>query len=386
MKTIVLFLSTEPIYGGEHQYAMLAAECMLKYKGKKYCLYAVCTNLFWKNWCRDHKLEYLYYRYPHYAEQDIRIQIQHPFLSGLYSTYCTEMGKWLKEKNADMLFCLQQGIFLPNYRVKQVRPVHDIMHRYEGRFPEIRCDYEERETIFTSVAKYTDLIFVDSQLGKKQFQECYSNREKHHLNIVVLPFIVPQHIYKMKEQYVQTPEKYIFYPAQLWEHKNHMALLKALHLLRNEIPDIHLVLAGAEKNMAKKIKDYVKENGLEKNVTMLGFVSDEQVTYLYRHAVALVMPTYFGPTNIPPLEAMALGCPVAVSDKYAMPEQVGDAGLKFSPDSPKEIADCIRRLWTDKNLRRKLINAGYEQVGNWTKKDFEKKLVKSIYQCLYRKR
>ena len=68
------------------------------------------------------------------------------------------------------------------------------------------------------------------------------------------------------------------------------------------------------------------------------------------------MPSYFGPTNIPPLEAMALGCPVAVSNKYAMPEQVGDAGLLFDPDSPEEIAKCIKAMWLDDKLRQKMIN------------------------------
>ena len=86
------------------------------------------------------------------------------------------------------------------------------------------------------------------------------------------------------------------------------------------------------------------------------------------------MPSYFGPTNIPPLEAMALGCPVAVSDKYAMPEQVGDAGLLFNPNSPKEIAECIRKLWCDNALRQNMIKKGYKRVCRWTQKEFGERL------------
>ena len=113
-----------------------------------------------------------------------------------------------------------------------------------------------------------------------------------------------------------------------------------------------------------------------KNVTIKGFVSDENITYLYRHAVGMIMPSYFGPTNIPPLEAMALGCPVAVSDKYAMPEQVGDAGLLFNPDSPKEIAECIRKMWCDEKLRQQMIKKGYERVNNGRRKSSAKGLKK----------
>jgi glycosyltransferase involved in cell wall biosynthesis len=151
--------------------------------------------------------------------------------------------------------------------------------------------------------------------------------------------------------------------------------LKAVNLLKSTVPDIHVVLCGSEKNYLKCIKRYISENELENNVTILGFVSNEKILYLYRHAVALIMPTYFGPTNIPPLEAMALGCPVAVSNKYAMPEQVGNAGLTFNPDSPDEIADCIQRLWTDEELRQILIERGYKRVKKWGKREFEQKLL-----------
>lgn len=376
MKTIILFLTTEPTYGGEHQYAVLASECLAHHANKRFRLYAVCTNSFWRNWCKKNKIEYMSYKLPQYSELEIYYNMKYPFPAKMYNTYFTEMGKWMREKAADVIFCLQQGVFVPNYFIRQIRPVHDIMHRYESQFPEIRCNYEERETVFKSVAKYTDLIFVDSKLGKKQFEECYIKGTRNKLKMVVLPFVVPEHISNTKEQYIETPSKYVFYPAQFWEHKNHMNLLKAIKILKNSLQDIHLVLVGSEKNMLKKINQYIKENELEENVTIQGFVSDEQITYLYKHAVGLVMPTYFGPTNIPPLEAMALGCPVAVSEKYAMPEQVGKAGLRFNPDSSEEIAECIKKMWTDEELRTNMIESGYRQMKKWTKKEFEKKLVK----------
>ena len=119
------------------------------------------------------------------------------------------------------------------------------------------------------------------------------------------------------------PPKYIFYPAQFWKHKNHINLIKAIRILQTELEDIQLVLVGSEKNNYQEVKRVIRDNGLERYVTTLGFVSDGKMVYLYKHAVGMVMPTYFGPTNLPPLEAMALGCPVAVSNNYAMPEQIG---------------------------------------------------------------
>ena len=71
-----------------------------------------------------------------------------------------------------------------------------------------------------------------------------------------------------------------------------------------------------------------------------------------------------------------MGCPVAVSNKYAMPEQVGDAGLLFDPDFPEEIAECIRKLWVDEDLRQKMIRKGYRRIEKWTQDSFNDRFQK----------
>lgn len=75
---------------------------------------------------------------------------------------------------------------------------------------------------------------------------------------------------------------------------------------------------------------------------------------------------------------MVLGCPVMVSNKYAMPEQVGKAGLLFNPDSSKEMAYCIERVWKDENLRQKMKVLGYKRVKNWSEDKFKNRLKKII--------
>ena len=133
-----------------------------------------------------------------------------------------------------------------------------------------------------------------------------------------------------------------------------------------------------------KIKEYITADGINEYISIQGFVSDGQMKYLYKNAVALVMPTYFGPTNIPPLEAMMLGCPVIVSDKYAMKEQVGNAGLLCNPDSPESIADCILQVWNDEELRKNMVKRGYEQSQKWTISDFKKCFFRIVWNELNR--
>lgn len=375
MKKIALVLFTRPEDGGTHQYAVLAVECLLEGMYRDYELVAICQNSFWKKWCREHGIEQCDYTLPRFSAEERKFNLEHPYLAQLYYTYLTPFGDMLRKQNIDILFSLLQT-FVPNYKVKLIAPIHDLMHRYEPDFPEVSSEYGDREIAMGCLAKYASCLLVDSGLGKEQFRESYMNPNARKPSIVKLPYIVPEHIWNINEEYIAVPDKYVFYPAQFWKHKNHINLIHAVKLLQDEIRDVHLVLVGSEKNNCKEVKQFIADNGLEGNVTILGFVSDGNMTYLYRHAVGMIMPSYFGPTNIPPLEAMALKCPVAVSDKYAMPQQVGRAGLLFDPDSPEQIADCIRRLWTDENLRERMKRLGYIRTQKWTRCEFGEKLRK----------
>ncbi len=376
-KRIAVILNSEPEWGGEHQYVLTVMACLEQAEDVE--VMAVCGSRFWRKWCREHKIRVWDTAWPVFTGKEQRQHIRHPLWSRMYAMYMTAFGKRLRAEKADAILCTTQGAFIPNYDRKVIVPVHDLMHRYEGRFSEVRKDFQERELVFASKAKYAWCVLTDSQTGKKQFIESYAAYMRKKLpHLVSIPFVVPGHITECEEEIIDTPAKYVFYPAQFWEHKNHINLVKAIHILAKYMPDIHLVLVGSEKNSMGKIRQYITQNGLADNITIMGFVSNGNITYLYRHAAGLVMPSYFGPTNIPPLEAMALGCPVAVSDKYAMPEQVGDAGLLFNPDSPEEIAACIRKLWCDEAMRQDMIQKGYQRIKRWTVKEFGKRLQKVI--------
>src|SRR6185503_2369353 len=119
---------------------------------------------------------------------------------------------------------------------------------------------------------------------------------------------------------------------------------------------------------------FCRQAGIESSVSFVGRVPDADMAQFYRRARCLVMPTFFGPTNIPPLEAFALGCPAAVSGIYGMPEQVGDAALTFDPRSQDEIADALRRLWTDDALCLRLRERGHERARAWNQAAFNRRL------------
>jgi glycosyltransferase involved in cell wall biosynthesis len=111
---------------------------------------------------------------------------------------------------------------------------------------------------------------------------------------------------------------------------------------------------------------------------MLGFVTRDDLIELYQKALALTYVSYFGPENLPPLEAFALGCPVIAADVDGAREQMGDAAIFVNPNSSDQIADAIIRLYRDDKLQSDLIAHGRVRATRWTADDF----VKGVFKIL----
>ena len=197
------------------------------------------------------------------------------------------------------------------YRNKPIFMFTDIAHVFFPHFPEVSAGgaTKGRNLIFKYGCKYADRIVVESKQLAKDIAKYYLADES---KIEVLYQTIPRPVGNKdksnstnnREIDVFTkglPEKYIFYPAQLWEHKNHKNLLHAIKLLLTDGFDIELILCGSRKDGDEQIFSLINELDLANKVKYLGYVADKFMPILYRNAEALVMPTYFGPTNIPTL-------------------------------------------------------------------------------------
>lgn len=282
------------------------------------------------------------------------------------------------EKDVDVMLSTASDVFAGEIAVPTVSVIHDLMHRYEPGFSEVGSAkaIRERESLFRSMCRFCRILLVDSELGKQHVQESYGEVLK--AEVMVLPFLPAPYVLhhdpkgdhaSVRAKY-RLPESYVFYPSQFWEHKNHHRLIEAIKLLQDQGITVNAVLVGSEKNNFARVCRLIEELGLNSQVQILGYVPDEDIVGLYKCARALVMPTFFGPTNIPIVEALFLGVPVACSDLYAMPEQVGEAGLLFDPTSVADIAEKIGRLWTDASLRAELVRKGYDRVKDMTIEDY----------------
>ena len=200
---------------------------------------------------------------------------------------------------------------------------------------------------------------------------------------------LPAAIEKNVRERYGLPERYFFYPAQFWPHKNHLNLVEALGVLagRGLRPD--LAFAGSmtspiRQRAYQEVVARAHELGVEGNVHLLGYVAQEDMPALYAEAVALAMPTYFGPSNIPPTEAWTIGCPVLTSDIRGIREQSGDAAVLVDPRSPEAIAGGLARLWEDERLRSDLVVRGRERLAAFSHEDYVRRVAEIMDEAAER--
>lgn len=281
--------------------------------------------------------------------------------------------------------------------IPYVMAVHDLNHRLHPEFPEVTANkqWEVREYLFRNGIRQAMLVLVDSEIGKEDVLNCYGPYGVTADRVKVLPFLPASYIStNVSEEekgrvrkFYNLPELYLFYPAHFWPHKNHRRIVEALRLLREESHlDIDTVFIGSYPDKIREstfgdVISLAQELGLESRIHYLGYVPEENMSALYASAVALVMPTFFGPTNIPPLEAWSLGCPVLTSDIRGIREQMGNAAILIDPKSVESIAEGIYQLWTDSELRQKLVDKGRRRLASYSSEEFHRRLAEIMEQA-----
>ena len=263
--------------------------------------------------------------------------------------------------------------------------VHDLQHRLQPEFPEVSAngEAEARERLYRNAARRATLVIAESETGKEDLLACYGEYGLEEERIRILPYVPTPSVLEHSAQDeaapaagYSLPDRYLFYPAQFWPHKNHLRLVEAVALLKREHGlDVPLVLCGShdfdlpERTHAEMVAR-AAALGIDDRIHDLGYVPDGHVRSLYAGAVALVMPTFFGPTNIPIVEAWACGCPVLTSDIRGVREQAKDAAVLVDPRSIESIANGITRLWTDDRLRKTLVEHGRRRLAELSPEAF----------------
>lgn len=149
--------------------------------------------------------------------------------------------------------------------------------------------------------------------------------------------------------------------------KNYERLVEAFRRL--DKPDLRLVIAGGKGWLDHPLYSLIDQLGMTKSVQFLGFVGDDDLPALYSAAHVFAFPSLYEGFGLPALEAMACGTPVLTSNVSSLPEVVGEAAIRVEPTDVDGIADGLRKLIEDSDLRKTLTQQGIERAKlfNWNK-------------------
>lgn len=215
------------------------------------------------------------------------------------------------EKNCDILYSASTTINSYNLKIPTIVSMHDIQQYH---YPEFFSKYELnlRKLNFVNTAENVSYIQASSNFIKQDLLQHFKNLNNEQI-VVINEGVNYKKFQKINsinilEKY-SLPERFLFYPAQLWEHKNHITILKALNEIKKDNEEIPLVLCGAKYNAFTKINEYIKNNNLKK-IFYLGKVSEDDLLSLYQNATFLIVAALYESSSLPILEAAASGLPI----------------------------------------------------------------------------
>jgi glycosyltransferase involved in cell wall biosynthesis len=261
--------------------------------------------------------------------------------------------------------------------------LHDMQERY---YPEFFSIYRRftRWLNNRTLAQSATKIICESKFVKNDIIK-FTGTRSNKISIIQSPppqefldFEFEDNQFGVVREKYNLPQKYIFYPAQCWLHKNHIKLVEAFNLVSEKYSDINLILTGSQKDDYPNIESKINQLGLNDKIKHLGYIDYEDLPYLYKMSQMLIMPTLFESVSIPIYEAFSLEVPVCSSNVVALPEQVGDAGLLFNPNSIEDIANKIIEYLSNSELKKNRALKGFNKVLDFNHQEYKKQLIEVL--------
>ena len=263
--------------------------------------------------------------------------------------------------------------------------LHDMQERY---YPEFFRKYARlmRWLKNRALARSADKIICESNFVKNDIVK-FTRVNENKVSVIQSPpteeFLnykfESEQFAKVKEKY-DLPERFIFYPAQCWFHKNHIKLVEAFEIVSRKYDDVYLILTGSQQNNYNNLMVRIVELNLNDRIKHLGYLEYEDLTYVYKMSQFLVMPTLFESVSMPIYEAFALEVAVCSSNVVALPEQVGNAGIVFDPHNISDMAEKMIMYLNDEDLRREKARLGFDRVNGFNHEAYGEKLIE-VLKC-----
>ncbi|UCC79737.1 MAG: glycosyltransferase family 4 protein [Candidatus Zixiibacteriota bacterium] len=273
--------------------------------------------------------------------------------------------KPLKKHNIDIFFCPHYTLPF-NLPCPSVVTIHDLIHlRMPVKAGLLGRSYAK--FIINRACKNSDVVLTVSEFSKNDIADLFP---KWSSKVRIVHNGIDRSVFKpLPEEQVETfrkrhslEKKFLLYVGALKNHKNPGALAAAV----NELDMPLVVLTTDRKDFQQKLLYGIKNKNLVKHIRL---DNQDDIALLYNSALILFHPSLYEGFGLPPLEAMACGVPVVCSNKTSLPEVVGDAAVRFSPENRKEMLEALKTVWDDDAIRIRLSAQGLKrsEYFNWDK-------------------
>lgn len=274
-------------------------------------------------------------------------------------------------------------------KTKTIVTVHDLGAEFLAEYHQFPQKlYLNRSTEY--VACHADQIIAVSNSTKRDLQKIFSVPESR---VTVIyegvdlerfkPLKKKEDLERIRQKY-QLLNEFLLFVGTIQPRKNLANLIEAFaRSLSESRKKIDLVLVGKKGWLTDEIYGKPKLLGIEERVFFLDYVTAEDLPYFYNLASLFVLSSFYEGFGLPILEAMACGCPVIGSNCSSIPEVIGEAGLLFNPNSPREISRSIREMLENENLRAEKISQGLKRVKGFTWEKTAQKTLKLFEKIYY---
>lgn len=280
-----------------------------------------------------------------------------------------KVAKWrqryqtVSQLNADLIFCPFTAPYFSSPRIPLVSIVYDLQHL---TYPEFFADEQRRyrqKHIEDACRHATRVVCISDSVRSSLISNvtvAQANVLTIHLGLLQnLTGLTASEASSLLGRLGLTQGRFMLYPANFWQHKNHDALIHAMRRFRQENPksDLRVVCTGTPNAYMHELAQ--RATAATNDVFVFaGFLPEAALATLLRACSALIFPSLFEGFGMPVLEAMAVGKPVLCSDRTSLPEVAGDAAVLFDPTQPEQIAAAIGRLETQPQLISAIAERG----------------------------
>jgi glycosyltransferase involved in cell wall biosynthesis len=292
--------------------------------------------------------------------------------------------KDLQSEKADLFFAPTSYI-IPALAPKSLRviiTVHDLVAFMFPAGHTAKAVLIERLTLRKALKKAAGVFVVSENTKKDLLKRFKLPNQKIHLT----PCAPSGHFHKRVapeelaefQRKMNLPENFILAVGTLEPRKNFNTLIKSFVIIKRKYPDYKLVIVGKKGWKYHLIEEALKRFKMEKDVIFPGYLEDEDLKKIYALARVFVFPSLYEGFGIPPLEAMASGCPVVSSNVASLPEVIGQGGLLIDPRNAVKIADAVCSLLEDEQARQMMIERGLVQAEKFNWEESAKKALEVI--------